>query len=87
MKEFDEQYMTQILAMHEAMGLDSKDDAEIRIWHLLRSMLEFCDAQQPRIDFDLLLENVREDFASERLSEEDIERQRLYEKYGDERLR
>ena len=44
------------------MRLDSKDDPEIRIWHLLRSLIEFCDAQSPRLDLDAILASVREDY-------------------------
>lgn len=63
MNEFDKRYMDKVLALHDQeMRLDSKDDAETRIWHLLRSLIEFCDAQKPRLDLDAILASVREDF-------------------------
>lgn len=63
MNEFDQRYVEKVLALHDTeMRLDSKDPAETRIWHLLRSLVEYCDAQHPRLDLDLILENVREDF-------------------------
>lgn len=52
----------------EALKLPSRcagltcDSNEVELWHLLRSLLEFCDAQHPRIDFDAVLSDVRADF-------------------------
>ncbi len=65
MNDFDKRYADSVLALHDTvMRLDSKDDAEIRIWHLLRSLIEFCDDQNPRLDLDAILESVREDYRS-----------------------
>lgn len=65
MNEFDERFMNKVLALHTEMNMCASDDTETRLWHVLRSMIEFCDAQHPRINFDLLLQNVREDFNSQ----------------------
>jgi len=63
MNAFDARYIAKVLALHhEEMQLDSRDPPEVRIWHLLRSLIEYCDAQHPRLDLDLILEQVREDF-------------------------
>jgi hypothetical protein len=62
MNEFDKRYIEKVLTLHEEMGLDSSDDSEVRIWHLVRSLLEYCDAQHPRIAFELIVEDVRRDF-------------------------
>lgn len=40
------------------MGL-ANETVTTEVWHMLRSMLEFCDAGS--IDFDNLLEEARED--------------------------
>lgn len=60
---FDQKYVDHVFALHDTvMRLDSKDNAEIRIWHLLRSLIEFCDAQNPRLDLDAILADVRDDY-------------------------
>jgi len=66
MNEFDQKYIDKVLSLHDQhMRLNSDDDAETRIWHLLRSLMEYCDAQRPRINLDLILKDVRNDFASD----------------------
>jgi hypothetical protein len=66
MNAFDQKYAEHALALHDTvMRLDSKDGAEIRIWHLLRSLIEFCDAQSPRLDLDQILASVREDYRAD----------------------
>jgi hypothetical protein len=50
---------TVLLAFEHAARLDCEGNAETRLWHFLHAVLEWCDAQSPRIDFDLILEDVR----------------------------
>lgn len=65
MNEFDQRYVEKVLSLHDTeMRLASGDLPETRIWHLLRSLIEYCDAQHPRIDLDLILEDVRQDFCA-----------------------
>lgn len=66
MIDFDQRYMQKVLALHDEMGLERDNDPETRLWHLLRSMIEFCDAQRPRIGLDLLLETVRDDYRAQK---------------------
>ena len=65
MNEFDERYARKLLALHDEMNLDRNDEPEVRIWHMLRSLLEFCDAQHPRLDFDAIVQDVRDDFRAD----------------------
>lgn len=62
MNDFDRRYIKKLLALHTDMGLDSQDPPETRIWHILRSLIEYCDAQTPRLALDTILEDVRHDF-------------------------
>lgn len=39
---------------------------ETELWHLLVSLIEFCDVQKPAIDFDALLSEVHQYFAERR---------------------
>lgn len=67
MNDFDKRYITKVLTLHDQeMRLDSADAPSVRIWHLLRSLVEYCDAQEPRIDLDELLQDVRDDFKMDR---------------------
>jgi len=59
MKDFDNRYMAEVLAIHDKMGLEADNGVETRLWHMLRSLVEFCDEQG--IDLDALLQDVRED--------------------------
>lgn len=61
MNEFDEKYARKILSLHDDMNLDHEDGPETRIWHALRSLAEFCDAQHPRIDLKEIMRDVEED--------------------------
>lgn len=45
-----------------AMQLESPENREETIWHLLYSLLELCDAEH--IDFDATLSSVRSDMFS-----------------------
>jgi len=36
-------------------------DDETVLWHLLRSILEWCDMQEPRVSFDELVDDARRD--------------------------
>lgn len=63
MNDFDQRYMEKVLALHEEMGLERENEPETRLWHLLRSMLEYAD--HIGLDFDLLVEDVRADFKAQ----------------------
>lgn len=46
-----------IAAHEDAMALETDQQAETRLWHLLRSLLEWSDAYT--VDFDATLSDVR----------------------------
>lgn len=51
----------QVLAAHnEIYGLEKSNGDKVDVWHLVASLLEFCDARG--LEFDLVLEDVREAF-------------------------
>lgn len=66
MNETDETVAKRALALpREVAGVDDQGDDGTALYHLLRSLLEFCDhrpAHRNRIDFDAVLFEVREDF-------------------------
>lgn len=35
-------------------------DDETIFWHVLANLIEWCDAQSPRVDFDAVLSDVRD---------------------------
>lgn len=45
----------------QAMKLEANMEPETRVWHMIASLLEYCDEHQ--LNFDLILESVREDEA------------------------
>lgn len=49
----------------EIMGVPLNADKETLVWHMIASLLEYCDDQVPPVDFDLQLEMVREHFRGE----------------------
>lgn len=48
------------LALHGPAGFNTSDGPDVKLFHLLCSLLEYCDAQTPRIDFDAVLEDARQ---------------------------
>lgn len=62
MGETDKLVAEQALALSTKLANIQADSPEVELWHLLRALLEWCDAQHPRIDFDRVLEDVRADF-------------------------
>lgn len=50
----------ELLDAHDrTLGLEESAGGEQQLWHLLMSLLEFCDARG--LEFDSILEHVRED--------------------------
>jgi hypothetical protein len=62
MGEVDKAIADAALDTPSRVGRLQIENKEIALWHLLRALLEWCDAQHPRIDFDVVLEEVRADF-------------------------
>jgi hypothetical protein len=55
--------MQALLEQHDLrMGLEPDSANETRVWHLLYSLIEYCDHHS--LDLDLILENVRAEFNS-----------------------
>lgn len=50
-------------AHHKAYRLEDGNGSGTALFHLLASLLEWCDAQTPCVDFDAILEEVRQHFA------------------------
>lgn len=46
----------------DIMGAPLNSDKDTLVWHMIASIIEYCGAQSPRIDFDLQTELVREHF-------------------------
>ncbi len=45
---------------HNAVtGLSNDEPDEVQVWHLILTLLEFCDATTPHIDFDAQVEDAR----------------------------
>jgi len=54
--------MQDILERHDVeMGLEPNSENSTRVWHLLYSLIEYCDHH--KIDLDEVLTHVREEFA------------------------
>ena len=57
-----------LLVARSALDLPAKiagvqaDTPDVELWHLLRALLEWADAQTPRVDFDAVLQDVRDDY-------------------------
>jgi hypothetical protein len=49
-----------------ALRLEPGNGPRVALFHLLASLVEWADAQSPRVDFDAVLGEVREHFAGER---------------------
>lgn len=63
MNDFDEKYVRAMLALHnDVMRLDSQDDDETRIWHMMRSLLEYCRAH--KLNLQSIIDNADEDMAT-----------------------
>lgn len=56
-------FQTAIDGHNRDLGLQTGHCPGVDLWHMIASAIEWCEAQNPRVDFDLTLENVREHFA------------------------
>lgn len=48
---------------HDFMNLYPHDDPSVDLFHLIASAIDWCAAQNPPVDFDAALAEVREHFA------------------------
>lgn len=43
----------------EWIGVDKHPEQSVKLWHVLISLLEWCDEQNPRVNFNSELEDAR----------------------------
>ena len=51
---------------HSASFRLEQSDTEVQVWHLIASLLDYCDAQSPRLEFDSLVADIRENYRAQR---------------------